>query len=391
MKLEWKNLWKTGAVVFVFCLAWKYFYIVQHFITTVIGAMMPLFAGAIIAFFINIVMSAYEKWLFGRCRKKGLLRFKRAISLSLALITILAIVSLIVRIVVPQLVDCLELIINLFPKAVRWIVEKLDGFEIVPQTIIDLLANTDWKSLTGKIVNFVTTGIGDTVQIVFSTLTNFFTGIVTALLSVIFAVYLLVGKNRIASQAGRVITVYLPEKIHSKIFYVYKVFSQTFRRYFVGQCTEALILGTLCILGMLILRLPYASMIGTLVAFTALIPVAGAYIGAVIGALMIVTVSPAKALVFIIFLVILQQIEGNLIYPKVVGSSIGLPGIWVLAAVTVGGSVAGILGMLLGVPLVAVVYTIVKNDMVKRSPVEKAVNTQVETDKKDTEEKNDEE
>lgn len=389
MKFEWKNLWKTGAVVFVFCLAWKYFYIVQHLITTVIGAMMPLFVGAIIAFFINIVMSAYEKWLFKKCRKKGILRFKRAISLALALITILAILSLIVTIVVPQLVDCLELIVNLFPKAARWVIGKLDNVEVVPQTIIDLLANTDWKSQIGKIVNVVTSGIGDTVQIVFSTLTTVFSGIVTAILSIIFAVYLLVSKNKIANQAGRVITVYLPEKIHSKIFYVYKVFSQTFRRYFVGQCTEALILGILCILGMLILGLPYASMIGTLVAFTSLVPIAGAYIGAVIGALMIVTDSPAKALVFIIFLVILQQIEGNLIYPKVVGSSIGLPGIWVLAAVTVGGSVAGIAGMLLGVPLVAVVYTIVKNDMSKRSPIEETV--KVSDIKEKAEEKSDEE
>lgn len=388
MKLEWKNLWKAGAIVFVFCLAWKYFYLVQHLITTVIGAMMPLFAGAIIAFFINIVMSAYEKWLFKKCRKKGILRFKRAISLFLALITILALLSLIVTIVVPQLVDCLELIVNLFPKAARWVIGKLDNVEVVPQTIIDLLVNIDWKSQIGKIVNVVTTGIGDTMQIVFSTLTTVVSGIVTALLSIIFAVYLLVSKNKIADQVGRVITVYLPEKIHSKIFYVYKVFSQTFRRYFVGQCTEALILGILCIIGMLILGLPYASMIGTLVAFTALIPVAGAYIGAVIGALMIVTDSPAKALVFIIFLVVLQQIEGNLIYPKVVGSSIGLPGIWVLAAVTVGGSVAGISGMLLGVPLVAGIYTIVKNDMAKRSQREETV-AEVETDKEDTEEKSD--
>ena len=143
--------------------------------------------------------------------------------------------------------------------------------------------------------------------------------------------------------------------------------NNSFHNYIVGQCTEAVILGILCTIGMLILRLPYASMIGALIAFTALIPVAGAYIGAGVGAFMILTVSPVKALVFLIFLVVLQQLEGNIIYPKVVGSSIGLPGIWVLAAVTVGGGILGIGGMLLGVPVTAALYQIIKDDIKERT------------------------
>ena len=143
------------------------------------------------------------------------------------------------------------------------------------------------------------------------------------------------------------------------------ILDDCFHRYIVGQCTEAVILGALGSAGMVILRLPYALMVGALVAFTALIPVAGAYIGAAVGAIMILTVDPVKALIFLVFLVILQQLEGNLIYPKVVGSSMGLPGIWVLAAVTVGGGLAGILGMLLGVPLAAVVYRIIRDDVRK--------------------------
>ena len=141
------------------------------------------------------------------------------------------------------------------------------------------------------------------------------------------------------------------------------VLNQSFHSFIVGQCTEAVVLGLLCMGGMLVLRLPYAAMIGCLVGFTALIPIAGAYIGAIVGAFMIFTVAPVKAIIFIVFLVILQQLEGNLIYPRVVGSSIGLPGVWVLAAVTVGGGVIGVGGMLLGVPLGAAVYQLLKNDM----------------------------
>ena len=141
------------------------------------------------------------------------------------------------------------------------------------------------------------------------------------------------------------------------------VINDCFHRYIVGQCTEAVILGVLCMLGMMIIRLPYATMIGALIGFTALIPVAGAYIGAFVGAFMILTVAPVKALIFLVFIVVLQQLEGNLIYPRVVGSSLGLPAIWVLAAVTVGGGVLGVPGMLLGVPLTAAVYRLVRNDV----------------------------
>ena len=136
-----------------------------------------------------------------------------------------------------------------------------------------------------------------------------------------------------------------------------------FHRYIVGQCTEAVILGVLCTVGMLIFRFPYAPMIGALIGFTALIPVAGAYIGAAVGAIMILTVSPLKALLFLVFIVVLQQLEGNLIYPKVVGKSIGLPAIWVLAAITVGGSLMGIAGMLISVPITAALYRLLKEDM----------------------------
>ena len=214
----------------------------------------------------------------------------------------------------------------------------------------------------------VSTGIGSTIQLVFETLSTLVSGLVTTLLSFIFSIYLLFSKERIKRQFNKLFNTYLPEKATEKIRYVLHVFNGTFRKYVIGQCTEALILGCLCIIGMLIFNMPFATMIGTLIAFTALIPIAGAYIGAAVGALMIVTVSPAQSLGFLLFIFILQQLEGNLIYPKVVGSSIGLPGIWVLATVTIGGAVAGVLGMLLAVPVVASIYRIIKHDVIRRNP-----------------------
>ena len=182
----------------------------------------------------------------------------------------------------------------------------------------------------------------------------------------IFAVYILFNKEKLASQADRLMRSYMKPRSEKRFRYFCATADKCFSSFIVGQCTEAVILGLLCAIGMAILRIPYASTIGTLIGATALIPIVGAYIGAAVGALMIVVVDPIKALWFLIFLVILQQVEGNVIYPKVVGSSVGLPGMWVLAAVTVGGGLGGIGGMLLGVPAAATVYKLLENDVHRR-------------------------
>jgi predicted PurR-regulated permease PerM len=187
-----------------------------------------------------------------------------------------------------------------------------------------------------------------------------FSGIVTAFLSIIFAIYMLASKEKFIRQTGKVMNRFLNRKTVLTVTHVGRVLNRSFKRFIVGQCTEAVILGVLCVVGMWIFRFPYATMVGALIGITALIPVAGAYIGAGVGALMILTVSPVKALFFLVFIVVLQQLEGNLIYPKVVGDSIGLPALFVLAAITVGGSLGGVLGMLVAVPLTATVYYLLK-------------------------------
>ena len=183
---------------------------------------------------------------------------------------------------------------------------------------------------------------------------------VTSLVGLVFAVYLLSGKEKLKRQACRLIRVWLPQNMGGIMIHISSVCGDVFHRFVADQFLEALILGTLCMLGMVILRIPYAPMVGALIGVTALIPVVGAFVGTIIGAVMIMTVSPLKAVVFVIFLLILQQVEGNLIYPRVVGAKINLPAIWVLAAVTVGGNLAGPLGMFLGVPAASAAYTLIR-------------------------------
>lgn len=188
---------------------------------------------------------------------------------------------------------------------------------------------------------------------------NFFIGLV-------FSIYILANKEKLKIQTRRLIHAWIPEKLGFSLIHVVSICNVSFRNFIAGQATEAVILGTLCTIGMLILRLPYAPMVGALVGVTALIPVVGAYIGAIVGAFLILTVSPLKAFVFIIFLIVLQQLEGNLIYPKVVGSRVNLPAMWVLASVTVGGNLAGPVGMLLGVPAASAAYELLKEATAKR-------------------------
>lgn len=211
-------------------------------------------------------------------------------------------------------------------------------------------------SLMKKFGSVLLNGVGGAMNAVVSVTSSMVGGVISLFMSLIFAIYILLGKERLGSQIHRTMLRFLGEVRCGKVESVLSVIDDCMHSYIVGQCVEAVILGSLCAVGMMLLRLPYALMIGALVGVSALIPIAGAYIGAAVGAVMIFSVSPMQAVVFLVFLVVLQQIEGNLIYPRTVGSSLGLPGIWVLAAVTVGGGVMGVLGMILFVPLTAAAY-----------------------------------
>ncbi len=363
MKISFKDCIKVGFAVFLLYLCINYWKNAAHILSLIISAATPLVIGGVIAYFVNILMSAYERLYFPKSGKKVTAVTRRPVCMALAFVTILAIISLVVGIVVPQLVLCIQLLLKELPDALMYLATKAGELNLIPDNIAELLMGIDWNSRIGEIFDVLTMGVGSVMNVAVKAITTVFSGVVTTLLSIIFAFYLLSSKDKLKSQCERLCRHYLKSKWCDKLFYVVDTLDDCFHRYVVGQCTEAVVLGVLCTLGMLLLKLPYAPMIGALVAFTALIPIAGSYIGAAVGALMILTVSPVKSLVFIIFLIILQQIEGNLIYPKVVGKSIGLPGIWVLAAVTIGGGILGVAGMLLGVPVAAALYRIIRDDM----------------------------
>ncbi|MBO7274864.1 MAG: AI-2E family transporter, partial [Clostridia bacterium] len=359
MKLKLKNCLLIAGTVFLLYLAIFYWPAVSGFVKAVYTASVSIIIGAVIAYVLNILMTFYERHYFSKTKKPALIKSRRPVCMVLAILTLIAVVALVVALVLPQFVSCIVLLVDKIPSTVGFIADKLERWNLITPEVAESLASTDWMSRVEQIMGSFKGGIGGMVDIAIGTVTSVFSTVITTFLAVIFAVYILASKDKLHKQANRLMACYLKDRHISGIRYVLGVFDGCFHSYIVGQCLEALILGALCTVGMLLLRMPYATMIGALMAFTALIPIAGAWIGAGVGAFMILTVSPVKALIFLVFILVLQQIEGNLIYPKVVGSSIGLPGIWVLVAVTVGGGI-------FGVPLSATVYRLVGNHVRKK-------------------------
>ena len=372
MKPEWRSCLKIGTTVFLLYLAIHYWENAAAFLGMLLGAATPLLIGCVIAYIVNIVMRIYERHYFPKSEKAIARTSRRPVCMVAAMISLVVVVGLIVWLIVPQLYSCVELLLSLIPDAMRSVIAWAEKYQIVPENILDALAGIDWRSRLSQIINTVLAGVGNVMDFAINMVMSVFSGIVTALMSIIFAIYLLTGKEKLGNQCNRLMQRYLKDSWNRKLQNLLKTLNECFHKYIVGQCTEALILGGLCLVGMLVLQLPYAPMISALIAFTALIPVAGGYIGAGIGAFMILTVSPVKALIFLIFIVVLQQLEGNIIYPKVVGSSMGLPAIWVLAAVTIGGGIMGIIGMVISVPIAATAYRLLQKDLNRSSKMDLA-------------------
>lgn len=370
MNIRWKSCLRIVVTVLAAYLCIRYWELAENFVSLAVGAATPLLLGGVIAYILNILMSFYER-ILPKTEKRALQKIRRPGAMLLAFITLIAVIVLLFRMILPELLNCLQLILEKLPGALRtaylWMDENFNiGAYLNEKEIWSALENLNVQETITKMVNFLMSGVTGAMGSIVTGVASIFSGVVTVFIALVFAIYILSGKERLGAQICRLIRVYLGDKTLDKLLYVVHTFDNSFHSFIVGQCLEAVILGTLCIIGMTIFRFPYAMMIGCLVGFTALIPIAGAYIGAAVGAFMIFTVNPLQAVLFVVFLVVLQQLEGNLIYPRVVGASIGLPGIFVLAAITIGGGVMGVAGMLLGVPLTAGIYQLIKNNMAKQ-------------------------
>ncbi len=380
MKLSWKTCFKIIVTVLLLVISIMLLPRLGGFALNIVSAAVPIIIGCVLAFIVNIVMNLYEKIYFPWWAKSKFVKItRRPVCLTLAYLTILFVLALIFSLIIPQLIECVvtivELIIGyienipaLYGKAVEFInaqqiFHNKELLEFLNEKISGTLNEIDWQSIVSKLTQFLTSGIGMSFNVVTVVISSTFNIIVTALIALIFSGYLLISKERLAKQYNRIMERYVKPAIKEKADYLLSVLNTSCRQYIIGQCTEAVILGVLCTIGMWIFKMPYATMIGPVIGFTALIPIAGAYIGAAVGAFMILTVDPLKALLFIVYIIVLQQLEGNIIYPRVVGSQLGLPGMWVLAAVTIGGGVMGIMGMLISVPIAAAIYRILNDDL----------------------------
>lgn len=353
-KKEIKRYIFIAILAVAVCVVVQNFSLIQGFAEIAVSALKPLFIGCIMAYIFNIIMNFFEKHYFPKKDSGFIYKSRRPVCLILSFAIAIALIALILNIIIPEIVSAIKLISAeippLFVSTKDWALKKLEEYPDIYNELSSI--ELDTASMAAKLT--------DGAFGLFSSVISFI-GAVTAtvtniLLGTIFAIYLLLRKDKLASDVRRFMKLYLSENAGRRINHFCSVAHQTFTGFFIGQFIEAIIIGSLTFIGASILRLPYAAMTGTIVGVTALIPIVGAFVGAGLSAFIICTESPKQALLFLVFLVILQQIETNAIYPKVVGSSIGLPGIWVLASVTLGGGICGIMGMILGVPLAATVY-----------------------------------
>ena len=328
-------------------------------ITFIGGILLPFVIGAVIAFIINIPMKAVEEKWFKKWKNR---KFVRPLSLIVTIILVLLVISCVIMVVVPQLGTTASQLVQAMntslPQLQAYAENIFSGNKEIQAQIESLNINAD--SVISAVTDFLKSGVGNAFGSAFSAAKAALSMIASVAIGLVFACYILMQKENLYRQAQMLITALFSEKTRSKINYVAKKFSDTFSSFISCQCLEACILGSMFLVVLLLTRLPYAFLISILIAFTALIPVVGAFIGCAVGAFLILMESPEKALLFIVIFLILQQIEGNLIYPKVVGGSVGLPSMWVLFAVTVGSSLMGVAGMLFFIPLTSVIYSLIK-------------------------------
>lgn len=354
-----------GLIVFtalVLVCLWKH-EMVFDILGFIFGILFPFILGGAIAFVLNVPMSFIERHLFPEERRensKGMKKLARPVSMLIVLFAVAAVVGLVMFVVLPQLASTFaglgKSIQAFIPQVQEWADQLFHNNDEIMNWVNSL--EFDWNKIMNAVIDFFRNGAGSVLNSTLTAARSIVSGLATFFISFVFAVYILLQKEKLSIQAKKVLFAFARKGRAEATLEVLSLTYNTFSSFLTGQCVEAVILGSMFVVTMTILKLPYALLVGILIAFTALIPIFGAFIGCVVGAFLIFMVDPVKALIFIVMFLVLQQIEGNLIYPHVVGSSVGLPSIWVLAAVTIGGNLLGIVGMLVFIPLVSVLYAL---------------------------------
>lgn len=364
---KFKEYW--GIVTYVVVLVYAIFNFSNLIsgVKGIIGIISPFIVGIAIAFVLNLVMKIFEEKLFSFLndkKYKSYLKFKRPLSVSLTFITVFLVILSLISFIIPQLIDSISKLTNAVPSYMK-------SFEIFISKYVTHteILNTVWNNFLSawkEVIQFTGQVLASSLTSVVNITLGFTSGLFNFILSIIFSIYMLLNKEGLQLGMKKVLYSFSSKRFADRVMSLAKISNEVFSNYIGGQFIEAIIIGVLCFIGMIILRMPYALLISVLIAVTALIPIFGAFIGTIPSAFIILIIDPMKAIWFVIFIIVLQQVEGNLIYPKVVGGSIGLPPIWVMLAMIIGGNAFGFIGILLGIPIFSVVYKVFKEIVDKR-------------------------
>ena len=363
---------------------WK-FDVVLGVLKTIWYIIFPFVLGGAIAFLTNVPMSFLEKKIFENVKKKNKIvrKLKRPISLILTIVLVVGVIALVMFGVIPQLTRTMGTLVtsinDFIPQMQSWIGEFFHNNQEIMNLVDQIEFDPDQAIKWG--ISLLGNGAGNMMNTTMSAVGSIVSGVATFFIAFSFACYILFQKEKLHIQIRKVFFAFLPRQKADTFLKVCSLTYRTFANFLAGQCLEAVILGSMFVVTLSILRMPYALLIGILIAFTALIPIFGAFIGCAVGSFLIFMVNPQQAILFVIVFLVLQQIEGNLIYPHVVGESVGLPSIWVLAAVTIGGNLMGIVGMLVFIPLLSVLYTIFREFVylrLKKQNIKQVTKTEIE-------------
>lgn len=342
------------------------------FLGELISIIKPFIIGLGIAFVINLLVKIYENKLIPTLDKKNrLAKSKRGIALIMSLTTLAVLIWLLLAFVIPQLIDSMKILVESIPGYMK----SLENL-VMPYVSETKFLSSIWENIVvawKDILQFASQFVGQSISGIVNTTFSITNGVYTIIISFVISIYMIISKEELIFGVKKITYVLFGKKNAEKIIKIGRLTNTTFSKFIGGQCMEAIIVGVLCFIGMLILRMPYPLLISVIIGATNMLPIFGPFIGTIPSAFILLMVDPSKALWFIVFIIILQQIESGLIYPRVVGGSIGLSAIWVLFAITIGGELFGLIGMLLGVPTVAVIYGLVKDNVENKLKEKKIV------------------